>query len=535
MARFYAKFDHTADTTLDSDYFEIGKVTTSTVTAAALKAGLIASRSALSADINVDTSGIEAVNRDGQRGTYIPYDIISVAGSAPTQTYGWSPSLYTASAGAGAGLQGIRTPANYRTRPTASILTSYATAFPTQFGLVVPVDTGTGRNYNLYLSASAAVYSVLNNLVSGSGNTSIGPYVRKGTNESRTLHSIWHDADLNYFAWDDFTPGTPGGFSSTVDNFGVADAVTGNGTVVFLEVGVDELSVNYFWSGQYKSDSRGGIDLIGSLKRSNGAAVVTPYSFNASTTNAFTYNEKVAAGFLVDNTYNQRVTSASLTVQFRDPTINSHTGPITTEELFPLTYASSPIIPQTIFGETVRYGSGAVNDTLAHWQSNICTQGTATVYVNQNDTTDYQFASEPKPRIYGDKSGSQANSTLVSDANLYISFGTLNNGKKVYKVVAGKVEDSATVTCGSTTTTTTIACTSFLYSTNSNSLSECQVGSWPTTGYRNNIFGVGSIIYTNNTCTSALTGDEYIQVDDGLNIQLNTTTGAIVDTLNPLC
>jgi hypothetical protein len=371
-------------------------------------------------------------------------------------------------------------------------------------------------------------------LVSGSGNTSIGPYVRKGTNESRTLHSIWHDADLNYFAWDDFSPGQPGGFSSTVDNFAVSDAVTGNtGDVVFLESGVDELSVNYFWSGQYKSDSRGDINLIGGLIRKNGGGTSTPYTFTATTTNTFTYNEKVPAGNLIDNTYEQFVVSSSLTVQFRDITINSHTGPITSVTELPLTYVSSPIRAQTIFGELVRWGQG--ND-LAHWQNNICTQGTTTVYINQPNTTNYLFASEPRPRIYGNKSGSTANSTLASDSTIWIAFGTLNNGKKVYQVEAGKVVDSATITCGSTTTTTTIACTSFLYNTDiALGLGSCNEPSHTVTGYRNAALVAGSTVYTNGTCTTVLTDDQYIQLEDGTNLELNTATGVIQATNNPNC
>jgi hypothetical protein len=47
------------------------------------------------------------------------------------------------------------------------------------------------------------------------------PYTRLGTNPWRTLASMWHDHDMTYFAWDDYTPGRP----TSISINGVSTAV----------------------------------------------------------------------------------------------------------------------------------------------------------------------------------------------------------------------------------------------------------------------------------------------------------------------
>lgn len=345
MARFYATFDHSAITALDNDYFGRGKVTSSPTNGGYLKTGLISSRSALSSDMYVDTNGIENINRDGSRGVYIPSDIISISGVAPSQTFGWSPSLYTASTSTG-GLQGIITPADYRTRPTASILTEYKTAFPTQFGTVTPADSGTGRNYNLYLSASNGVYAALTNLVSGSGNTVVGPYTRKGISESRTLHSIWHDADMTYFAWDDFTPGTPSGLNAVVqgDRAESITVIDGSSTTynlynVKLVEESDSITIRAGWSTQYLSDLTGSKHFTGSVTigRSPNAGdtttrvEVTSSNFIVTANNAY-FDWTLLAGSSAWGYRSATTTIPGYTyettssVQFWDPTITIHSG-----------------------------------------------------------------------------------------------------------------------------------------------------------------------------------------------------------------
>jgi hypothetical protein len=217
MARFYATFDQTQVSALTepNEYFEPCTVLQSSASAALLRDGLISSRSALSANLYTDAFGIEAVNRSGAQGTIIPADVITTTvGTSPSVSMSFS-AVYTASTSAG-GLVGIRIPSDYRNRPTASILSTFDANL---LGRPLPIDSGSNRDYNLFLSASNAVSTVLTSIKTGS-NVNRGPYERLGNTPSRTLHSIWHDTNVQYFAWDDFTPGTPSSTSGSLINPG---------------------------------------------------------------------------------------------------------------------------------------------------------------------------------------------------------------------------------------------------------------------------------------------------------------------------
>ena len=221
MARWYAKFDSGSggwvtdlDTTsTNNGFFDRAFVSTDSASGAEFRDGLIASRSALSADVYDD---LDSVNKDGSRGIIFPSDTATF----PTPTFlSWS-NAYSSS------FDGIKIPTsntygppagtvNYSTRPTSSVLSTNAI-----IGAVSPADP-IQLNYNLYLSASLAVESTLSVIkyVStsyfGSGGptgsvVSVNPNnARPGNNRSRTLHSLWNDPTMSYFAWDDFTPGRP--------------------------------------------------------------------------------------------------------------------------------------------------------------------------------------------------------------------------------------------------------------------------------------------------------------------------------------
>jgi hypothetical protein len=211
MGRFYAKFDSGSagwvpDLEVDVTFllgYEFTRyalhnrmfVWPNSSSAALLRDGLFASRSALSTDVYQE---LDSVNQNGALGIYFPPDKF-------TGTTTITAEAYTSS------LQGIIIPPNssgslgYIIRPTASIV-STQTSFvaPT-----VPLDSASFAR-TTYESASAAVTAVLNS-VTGSvqGTSSRGPFQRIGNNPSRTLHSIWHDVTMSLFAWDDFTPGPP--------------------------------------------------------------------------------------------------------------------------------------------------------------------------------------------------------------------------------------------------------------------------------------------------------------------------------------
>lgn len=199
MARFYGRFDSGSGgwaTTLDSDFFERFRIGADSASGARLRDGLIASRSALSTDAYAD---IPASYEDGQLGTIVPGDNYSSNGSTFVSWSRAGGAVFTSSTATSA-TWGVRIPADYRTRPTASILSTNT--------LIGGPTASVGVNYTTYTNATTAVRAVLDLVQNGAG-TLRKVYDRLGNNPSRTLHSIWHDENLQYFAWDDFTPGQP--------------------------------------------------------------------------------------------------------------------------------------------------------------------------------------------------------------------------------------------------------------------------------------------------------------------------------------
>jgi hypothetical protein len=186
MARFYAKFDSTIPDAPSGFGYELLRVSTGNTEGNALRTGLIASRSAVSTDIYEE---LDAQYQSGGRGTYFPPDLLQVTGGILTG------SVYTSS------FNGIAIPSDYSIRPTASVLSTNPIVVAT-----IPLDSASVSN-TTYLNASTAVRNVLD-VIQTTGATITTPFTRQGDNPSRTLHSIWHDQNLRYFAWDDFTPGT---------------------------------------------------------------------------------------------------------------------------------------------------------------------------------------------------------------------------------------------------------------------------------------------------------------------------------------
>jgi len=195
MARFYAKFDHGNVTSLNPD--EHGKrfdkyvIAANSASGALLRNGLISSRSILSADAY---ASINTANQDGALGIIIPSDVITRGSPNTTWT-----NLYTSS------VAGIVWPSDPRTRPpSASILSTDVSII----GPSSPADPGQVTD-SLYVAAASALNDVISNIRVSSAGAASGPNTRLGNSGSYTLLSLFHDHDTQYFAWDDFTPGTP--------------------------------------------------------------------------------------------------------------------------------------------------------------------------------------------------------------------------------------------------------------------------------------------------------------------------------------
>jgi len=223
MARYYARFDHGNDATLDGDFFDKRTIGASSASAALLRDGLIVSRSVLSAAMK---AVLDDQNEKGVNGPIIPREVgnITQTGAGGTLTFN---NVFTSTT-----IPGIVTPADYRTRPTASVDTNDGNLTPRN-----PADSGTINN-DLYLSASNAVTTVLN--LFSNGDSPLTPS-NQGNFPTRSLHSLWHDKDLQYFAFDNFTPEQP-----TVN---ATSFLSSNGTRTsagYIDISITSSSLNDF-------------------------------------------------------------------------------------------------------------------------------------------------------------------------------------------------------------------------------------------------------------------------------------------------
>ena len=391
MARYYARFDHGVEATLGgtastANFFErrvIGSTTSS-------NAVLVTKREALS---NAMQAQLDGVNKDPTQGPIIPQS--NTAGNVNNITRGggnlsWT-NVYKTTA-----IPGVAYPADFRTRPTSSIFTDDG-----NLTAASPADGGTISD-TLYTEAGDALNNVLTSIKkTKSGLTPIAPpftedgspYTRLGTNPGRTLHGLWHDVDLNYFAWDDFTPGQPQTFTY---KFPVAN--NDNPPKIFLEAG-DPLYVVLQWTPEFLSDRAGDALLYFKTIRSDN--LVTIDTINVTVTDpplSPTNNLPYYSASLTANLYSLSWPGAEYniesSVQFRDATIPAHTSTVVTNNLnnavqIIRVYAITGIGPYATTNEvcaatttTVFYndGAGTIAGTLQLFSNKTGTYASAGYY-----------------------------------------------------------------------------------------------------------------------------------------------------------
>lgn len=179
MARWYGTFDNSTNAALEAitDTQRRQRRAFTSPSGSTLKTNLVNARQALS---DAFYSAIDAGNKDGTIGIVVPQDGYSVGGGNVSGS-----NLYTNS--------GAIHPADPRVRPTSPILVADELTEE-----VTPTDAWS-VSQTLYNNASDALEDILDALQVRTARTLI--------DESKALFSIYHDHDLTYFAWDDFTPG----------------------------------------------------------------------------------------------------------------------------------------------------------------------------------------------------------------------------------------------------------------------------------------------------------------------------------------
>jgi hypothetical protein len=410
MARIYARFDHGVESGLEArstgNYYE-RRVIGSTTSSATLRAGLISSRSALSTAMY---GQMDDVNKDGGLGIIIPSDVITRGGGNLSFT-----NLYKTTT-----IPGVVWPSDPRVRPTASIVSTDG-----NLTAVSPTDSGTIQ-LGYYDSASNAVITVTSTEIKDQRFSYIycGPYSRLGNNVSRTLHSIWHDHDLQYFAWDDFTPGTPQTLTGTVNNLGSWDIYS---NVILLEP-TENLPITASWTGLYASDLAGTSSLTASLWRNSGniqAASVTSASYATPTATA-TYNWNGVQGLgAVVGGYQYNL---STTMSFTDAIIPTHTSS-------KLSTSTTDIVRVLqVRSVSLRYAANlnglcGTNGTTGTFYLNNSTSATSGVYIFSLKYP-ITIPAAGSPTIYYTDSAT-----------------SINNGDPIYYHDGGGLLQSTTATC----------------------------------------------------------------------------------------
>jgi len=423
MARFYARFDSGSQTQLDNDYFDKRRISTNSASGAQFRDGLIASRSAVSADVYDD---LDSANKTSDRGTYFPPD----AATFPTSTLlSWS-TAYTSS------VLGIKTPTsntyggggaiNYSQRPTASIL-STMTAFVTKSVPNDPVQL----NFDVYKSASGAVTATLNQIQNGAG-TAQTPSTRTSYDTARTFFSLWNDPTMSYFAWDDFTPGTPPGAGYALgQSLNTVTIGSTTYTNALLLESTEALKLTGSWSGQFRADFAGTSQLTASLRKTSNDSLVT------STTVALTallpnlsdglsatwgWSGLTGLGTVSDGDSYDFLFTAS----FSDAIIPAHTS-------------SRAMIRVPDLVHVV--GVNAVSLRYAAAQNGLCgTNGTTATFYLSNGATQ---PSTPNVYVFSVK-----NPPTIAPVNYYVlSTETVINGGTIYTHDGGGQFTADTATC----------------------------------------------------------------------------------------
>jgi hypothetical protein len=299
MARFISVLSGSSPTSvINAKYLDERAISDGTTK----RTGLITSRSALSTDVYED---LDPVNLDGAKGTYFPPDLMTVPNDPFTAT------AYTSS------IAGIVIPTDYSVRPTGSVTSSTAGVAPTN-----PLDT-VSVSYTSYLNASTAVKTVLDSITGG------GPYGRLGLNPSRTLHSVWHDEELRYFSWDDFTPGSPD-IQTPEINPAYTDPVLG---VVSFVTTSTTLNATSSWLPEYKADVLGLASAsVGIFRTANGVILESQTVIAGGSGPAYIPTIDATTFNFLPNGDGQPVNyGISASVRFSDVTITTHQGPPVTE------------------------------------------------------------------------------------------------------------------------------------------------------------------------------------------------------------
>lgn len=288
MARWYSSFSNTDITALTA--YSAQRLTMGGVPST-LKANLLATRAALSAAFKAQ---INTSNDNGALGTVVPNDGFTRGGGVMSGT-----NVYTNALAVYQSTPRVRPSSTTTPNPTPITVANSTPAAPADAWSIAD---------SLYTDATNAVQACITSIANISGGTGGGPYSRLGLNTYRTLASAYHDAELSYFAWDDFTPGTPQS---------VNVVALGSGTVNF----------NITWSTQFPNDLNGQVMITGQLERRGFGPVATLNVTQAA--GPLTEYQWTVSSLTTPGTYD-----ISVQLTLYDPVITTNVGTTATKDVF---------------------------------------------------------------------------------------------------------------------------------------------------------------------------------------------------------
>jgi hypothetical protein len=207
MARFYMTFDNSTNATLEGTgtancFDRLAYPTSPSNPGPGLRTALLNARTALSAQFYAQ---IAANNQDGSLGIVVPTNGYTISGGNITNSALATAGLYT------------NTEAVYnsdlRDRPQPPIIVSNSVGID-QPPLSRPADPWTiAESY--YTACDTAFQNAMSPVLGYQSQDAGGVYGRINSttspvySKSLLLQSLWHDQEMTYFAWDDYTPGRP--------------------------------------------------------------------------------------------------------------------------------------------------------------------------------------------------------------------------------------------------------------------------------------------------------------------------------------
>lgn len=275
MARWYGSFDNSTIAELEAATATQRRQRRAFTSPSGptLQSALITTRNNLSSAF---LAQIDAANRDGALGIVVPEDGFSLNSG----NFEWT-NLYT-----NADAEWVADP---RVRPLDPILVAGSTA-------ASPTDSGSIAD-SLRIAACDAVEDVLTALQVRTARTVLDEY--------KMLASIYHDHALTYFAWNDFTPGTPQ--DAIVDPIGPW-------------LNTEDLDLVFTWTPQFPADLAGDVRIFAELDGP------TPLLLNSGDPTYVSAAPQTWTWTIPGSTLALGEYTLTGSITFRDQTITTHFG-----------------------------------------------------------------------------------------------------------------------------------------------------------------------------------------------------------------